>query len=109
MVKIEDLLRCVPYFSIIHHTKGRVRLRVDAKIEDEAQDLGVDFLNDLPTYIKGIKKIKVNKIIGSITIVYDDSIFRPSLWEELLKGNISDELKDDLSALLDSQGGKDGK
>lgn len=108
MVKIDDLLHYAQYFSTIHHTKGRIRLRVDAKIEDEPQGLGVDFLNDLPTHIKGIKKIKVNKIIGSITVVYDWKIFKPSLWDELLQGNMSDAFRDDLNALLDFQGEKNG-
>lgn len=108
MVKIDDLLNFAPYLSIVHHTKGRVRLRASSKIQN-VQGVGVDFLYDLPKHIQGIKTIKLNKLIGSITISYDEDVFKPSLWEELLKGNVSDELKEDLNALLNAKGGKNGK
>lgn len=103
MLKVDNLLELGEYLTIIHHTKGRIRLRVNPKIKEKAQDLSVDMVNNLPTYIKGIEKVKVNKLVGSITINYDTNIFEPTLWEELLKGNISDTLRDNLNALLESK------
>lgn len=104
MVTVDNVIEFGKYLTIIHHTKDRVRLRVDSGIEKSAQGLSVDTVYDLPQYIQGINKIKINKLVGSITVNYDSSIFAPSLWDEILKGNVSDEIRSNLTSLLESKG-----
>ena len=42
--------------------------------------------------ISGIEDIKINKIIASVTIIYNPTIFKPKLWEDLIKNENIDEI-----------------
>ncbi len=44
--------------------------------------------------ISGIEDIKINKIIASVTIIYNPTIFKPKLWEDLIKNENIDEIKE---------------
>jgi hypothetical protein len=88
----EKLIELGAYFSIIHHIKGRIRLRVSPKIKEHKHHVGVEDIEALPARINGIKSIKINKMIGSLTIEYDHAIFPDHLWENLVKGEELDEI-----------------
>lgn len=92
MIKTEDIIKIAAYFSIIAHTPGRLRVRVNPKIKEENGNITINDIEDLPNRIDGIKSIKVKKIIGSVTIIYDHNIFSPKLWEDLIKNENLDEL-----------------
>lgn len=92
MIKTEDIIKIASYFSIIAHSPGRLRVRVNPKIKSEGGSITIEDIEDLPNRIKGIKSIKVKKIIASVTITYDPSIFAPALWEDLVKGQNLEEL-----------------
>jgi hypothetical protein len=88
----EKLIELGAYFSIIHHIKGRIRLRVNPKIKEHKHHVGIEDIEALPERINGIQSIKINKIIGSLTIEYDHAIFPDHLWENLVKGEELDEI-----------------
>lgn len=91
MIKSEDIVRVASYFTIIAHTAGRLRVRVNSKIVKEGENIELKDIEDLPKKIDGIKDIKINKVIASITILYDPEIFNPKLWEDLInKRNIEE-------------------
>ena len=92
MINSEDIIKIAKYFTIIAHTPGRLRVRVNPKIKEEGGNLTLKDIEDIPNKIDGIKTIKINKIIASITITYDASIFSPKLWEDLIKNENIDEL-----------------
>ncbi len=92
MITAEKLVELVSYFTIIHHIKGRLRVRVSPKIKEQSGDVTIDDIETLPQKISGIKKIKINKIVGSITIEYDNNIFKKELWDDLVNGNNPDEI-----------------
>jgi len=86
MVTVENIIKISSYLTKIHHTKGRIRVRVSPKIKEETQNgnITIDDIQSLPEKINGIKGIKINKAIGSITVNYDNSIFPFEIWEDLL-------------------------
>ena len=86
MITVENIIKIASYLKKIHHTKGRIRVRVSPKIKDESKSSGITIedIESLPTKIKGIKTIKINKIVGSITVTYDNDIFPYEIWEDLL-------------------------
>lgn len=84
MIKTEDIIKIANYFSIIAHSPGRLRVRVNPKITKEGGNITLADIENLPNKIDGIKEIKIKKIIASVTITYDANIFRPSLWEDLI-------------------------
>lgn len=92
MIKTEDIIEIVKYFSIIAHTPGRIRVRVNPKIKNNKRDITLNDIENLPNKINGINSIKINKIIASVTITYDPNIFSPNLWEDLVKNENIDEL-----------------
>lgn len=92
MIKTEDIIKIAKYFSIIAHTPGRLRVRVNPKITSESGNITLGDIEDLPKKINGIKSIKIKKIIASVTIMYEPTVFAPSLWEDLIKNENLDEL-----------------
>ena len=86
-IKGEDIVKITSYMSIIHHTVGRLRVRVNPDIKEEFDDIALEDIRELPEKIDGIEKLKINKLMGSITILYNSEIFPFGLWEDLIAGN----------------------
>lgn len=84
-----DILSSIaPFLSTISHTPGRLRVRVNPKIKQ----LDIPF-GDIESSVKnidGIKNIKFNKLIASVTIEYDTSKLPFDFWESLISGKNSD-------------------
>ena len=95
----EDIVRITSYMSIIHHTRGRLRVRVSPKIKDETNNISLQDIENLPKKINGIEKLKINKLMGSITILYDNEIFPFELWEDLILGNNKQEITKKINTL----------
>lgn len=92
MINTEDIIKIASFFSIIAHTPGRLRVRVNPKIKDSGGNITIADIENLPNKIEGIISIKINKIIASVTIMYDPKIFSPKLWEDLIKNQNIEEL-----------------
>lgn len=99
MIKTEDIVRVASYFSIIAHSPGRLRVRVNPKITSEGGNIRLSDIEDLPNRIEGIKDIKIKKIIASVTITYEPNIFRPSLWEDLVNQRNLEEVSEIINNL----------
>ena len=92
MISSEDIIKIVGYFSIIAHSPGRLRVRVNPKIVKEGEKITLSDIENLPKKILGIEEIKINKLIASVTIIYDPKIFKPKLWEDLIKNENINEI-----------------
>ncbi len=92
MIKTEDIIKIANYFTIIAHTPGRLRVRVNPKIKEEGGNISIEDIESLPNRINGIKSITIKKIIASVTIIYEPNIFAPSLWEDLIKNENLEEI-----------------
>ena len=88
----QKIVEIASYFNVISHTKGRLRVRVNPKIQNEVTDVSLSDIETLPNKINGIKKIKINKIIASVTIEYDNEIFPKDKWDDLIQGENIDEV-----------------
>ena len=92
MINTQDIIKIASFFSIIAHTPGRLRVRVNPKIKDSSGNTLESDIENLPNKIDGIISIKINKIIASVTIIYEPTIFKPKLWENLIKNENIEEL-----------------
>ena len=92
MISSETIVKMASYFTIIAHSPGRLRVRVNPKIVSEGENISLDDITNLPKKISGIEEIKINKIIASVTIIYNPTIFKPKLWEDLIKNENLDEI-----------------
>jgi len=88
----QKIVEIASYFTVISHTKGRLRVRVNPKIQNEVTDVSLSDIETLPEKINGIKKIKINKIIASVTIEYNNDIFPKEKWDDLINGENIDEV-----------------
>jgi len=88
----QKIVEIASYFTVISHTKGRLRVRVNPKIKDEVTDVSLSDIETLPNKINGIKKIKINKIIASVTIEYENEIFPKEKWDDLINVENIDEV-----------------
>ncbi|NKQ40632.1 MAG: hypothetical protein HF962_03580 [Sulfurovum sp.] len=99
MITAEKLIELASYFSTISHANGRIRLRVSPKIVEQKGTISINDIENLPKQIEGINKIKINKLIGSITIEYNPSIFKKELWDNLVEGENLDEVAEIINKL----------
>lgn len=92
MIKTEDIVKITSFFTIIAHSPGRLRVRVNPKIKNEASNISLNEIENIPKKINGILDIKINKLIASVTILYNPEIFKPKLWEDLIKNENLEEV-----------------
>lgn len=96
---IADLLRIAPHTEIVHHIPGRIRLRL------KPSGLGVIGTIDVESLMRnvpGIRSLRVNPVVGSLTLEYDQSRLSHGLWEKLGALHSRPELKDQVEALLNN-------
>ena len=91
-ISAQDIVTIASYFTVISHVKGRLRARVNPKITDEVNNISLNDIEQLPNKIDGLKKIKINKVVASVTIEYDNNIFPKEIWDDLLNGENIDEV-----------------
>lgn len=99
MVSVENIIKISSFLTKIHHIKGRIRVRVSPKIKNESNGVTINDIESLPEKINGIKSIKINKIVGSITVMYDNETFPYELWEDLLAQNNLEQIAQILTKL----------
>ena len=92
MISTDEIINIAKFFSIIAHTPGRLRARVDSKIKDSGGNISLSDIENLLNKIDGIINIKINKIIASVTITYNPKIFEPKIWEDLVNQKNLDEI-----------------
>ena len=92
MISTDEIINIAKFFSIIAHTPGRLRVRVNPKITQSSGNISLSDIENLPNKIDGIINIKINKIIASVTITYNPQIFKPKIWEDLIKNENLDEI-----------------
>lgn len=103
-ITAEHLLKLSKYLTILHHSKGRIRVRVNPKIKElkddaELLDIDIEDIKDIQNKINGIREVKIIPLMGSITINYDNDIFPMNLWEDLITGKNIEQTRDLLNNL----------
>ncbi|OCR97038.1 HMA2 domain-containing protein [Campylobacter fetus] len=76
----------LPYFSLIHSVPGRLRVRVSPRIKELQSSISLDEIDKIIAKIDGINSVKFNKLVGSVTVLYDQDKFPEQLWNEMLNG-----------------------
>ncbi|MDR1007041.1 MAG: hypothetical protein LBL65_00555 [Campylobacteraceae bacterium] len=85
----QRVLELSQYFTILHHTKGRIRLAINPnikKILKEYKTLSIDKAKEFIKKIDGIKEFKFIALLGTVTIIYDSDILNAQLIEDFING-----------------------
>jgi hypothetical protein len=94
---IADLLLIAPHTEIVHHIPGRIRLRLKRSGLDVIAKIDVE---SLMRGVPGIRSLRINPVVGSLTLEYDQKRLSYSLWEKLGALRNRPELRDQVEALL---------
>jgi hypothetical protein len=94
---IADLLLLAPHTEIVHHIPGRIRLRLKRSGIDVIARINVE---NLMQNIPGILKLKVNPVVGSLTLEYDEKRLSYSLWEKLGALRTRPDLRQEVEEML---------
>lgn len=97
MNKAEILEKVLKYITITHHTNGRLRLDISSKIK-ELKDLENYNLDEVFA-IDGISEVKVNKLLGKVTILYDFNLISKASLDNLINAKNIDEINEALKEL----------
>lgn len=77
---IRDLLLLAPHTEIIHHIRGRIRLRLKRSGLDVVKNTNIDrLMHSIP----GIRNLRINPVVGSLILDYDEARLPFSVWEKL--------------------------
>jgi len=98
-ISSEKIVEIASYFKPIHHTPGRLRVRVNPRIKELSKETKVEDVESMVRNISGIKEVKINKAIASITITYDPVIFPKQMWDDLIERKNLDEITKKINAL----------
>lgn len=98
-IQATELLSYAKYFSPISHTLGRLRIRVNPALKNVVKDKKESDLKALIAQINGIKEVKLNLLLGSITILYDNEIFPKELWDDFLAQRNQEELANKINSV----------
>lgn len=98
-ISSEKIVEIASYFKVVHHVAGRLRVRVNPKIKELSNGICLEDIEQIPKKINGIKSIKINKIVASITIEYDNAIFPKQTWEDLIERRNLEEITKKINEL----------
>ncbi|MDR2080470.1 MAG: hypothetical protein LBP54_01080 [Campylobacteraceae bacterium] len=99
----QQILELSQYLTIIHHTKGRIRLAVNPNIKKmlkEYKTLSMDKAKEFVKKIDGIKEFKLIALLGTVTIIYDENVFNVQLIEDFVNGKNTKQIADFVNALI---------
>ena len=99
----ENLDILANYLSIIHQTSGRIRLRINPKIKNIINEKNYNLKDIFKDFEKSniFKNIKINKLIASITIEYDNKKLDDKIWDMWINQKDSNIIYDKLITLLE--------
>ncbi|WP_154724351.1 HMA2 domain-containing protein [Thiothrix nivea] len=87
------LLRLRQHLSIVHHIPGRIRLRLGMALWHSGAQLDRSQLQRLLDGLEGIRDVRLNPAVASVTIEYNPKQVSPDDWETLIHGDSTDASK----------------
>lgn len=101
---IGDLLLLAPHTQIVHHVRGRIRLRLKPSGLAVVKKTNV---KRLMHSIPGIRNLRVNPVVGSLILDYDEARLPFSVWEKLAEIRSRPELEPVVKKILNDLWGKE--
>lgn len=96
-VIIRDLLLLAPHTEIVHHIRGRIRLRLKRSGLAVVKKTDIDrLMHNIP----GIRNLRINPVVGSLILDYDDARIPFFMWEKLGEIRTKPELEPAVKMLL---------
>jgi hypothetical protein len=86
-IAIQTIIELQPYISVVHHVKGRIRLKVASNLIKKFVHSGFSDMESFFHSIEGVKDIRIIWSARSVVICYDPHLISPELWKRLLTGD----------------------
>ncbi len=87
---LDKFLALRRHLKIAHHIPGRVRLRAGPSIFTELATIDASVFDRMLQAIDGIEDVRINKMAGSVVIVYAADTVEPDHWHTLINGEDAD-------------------
>ncbi|MBO3273920.1 hypothetical protein [Pseudomonas schmalbachii] len=116
MVGFETLLLLVSRVRVVHHIRGRIRLKlidadlpvpVPARLPDRS---ALRRAHDIAARTPGVRSLRLNPLARSCAVEYDPSIIPDQAWSDFLAGSrspaagiLEDILRDTYREIVDAQ------
>jgi hypothetical protein len=88
MDEFEQLQRFTGFLRIAHHIPGRIRLKLEAELDEDGVEaiVGAKRFGRALDTIPGVRSVKLNLLARSCTIEYDTKTIPAAAWGDLLGG-----------------------
>lgn len=80
---VDEFLSHIRYFNIVHHVRGRIRVKATWSSAKELQHVDRAQLEEIISRIPGINTYRVNLKALSVVIEYDPAVIPYALWEDV--------------------------
>lgn len=89
---LDKFLALRRHLKIAHHIPGRVRLRAGPSVFKELASIDHSVVDRMLQAIDGIEDVRINKVAGSVVVVYAPDTVEPDHWHTLIDGEDADAL-----------------
>jgi hypothetical protein len=83
----EDLLAFRRALRVVHHVRGRIRLRVGPALFARLSAVNGNGVQGRLRSLEGIRGVRVNPAAATVIIEYEPGRLAPAPWETLLEGS----------------------
>jgi hypothetical protein len=84
---LQTFIELRKHISIVHHVKGRIRLKIALNFIKRFSHVSLSDLESLFRSIEGVKGIRMIWSARSVVICYDPHLISSELWQGLLMGD----------------------
>lgn len=85
-VTADDVIRLRGRLQIVHHVRGRLRVRFSRRVLESSQSSQVEGLRRFIESLEGVRRFRISALTGSAIVDYDQNDLSPELWESLIEG-----------------------
>ena len=85
-ITADDVIRLRGHIHIVHHVRGRLRVRLSTKVLGRSQGNQVEQFRRFVESLKGVRRLRMSALTGSAIVDYDQNDLSPQLWESLIEG-----------------------
>lgn len=85
-VTADDVIRLRGHLHIVHHVRGRLRVRFSTKALGRSQANQVEGLRRFIESLHGVRSLRISAVTGSVIVDYDQNDLSPQILESLIEG-----------------------
>ncbi|SEP69141.1 Heavy-metal-associated domain-containing protein [Ectothiorhodospira magna] len=90
MTHDDPLTQLLGQVRVVHHLRGRIRLKLDADLKALATAADIPDMEKMLSALPGVSSVRLNLLARSCVVTYDAEVIPMSAWEDFLRGQDTD-------------------